>query len=68
MYKLIAFLALFCYGPFLKKTIWPRGDLNPRSWCQSTDMLASRPSYIPKKGCIKPKAKPQCLFHDKIML
>ena len=32
-----------------KKTIWPRGDSNLRRRSQSTDMLCSRPSCIPKK-------------------
>ena len=46
---IIIFIAIFCHGTSLKETIWPRGDLNPRRWCQSTDMLASKPS-----GMLKP--------------
>ena len=40
-----------------KKNIWPRGNLNPRRWCQSTDMLAQMLS-------IKPRVKQHCLSHS----
>ena len=51
IYKAIIIIALFCHGITLKKSTWPRGDLNPRRRYQSTDMLASRPSFIPPKRC-----------------
>ena len=49
---IIIFTALFCHGISLKKNSYSRGDLNPRRWSQSTDMLGTRPSHIPKKGSI----------------
>ena len=55
---LIIFTALFLsWNINEKKNIWPRGNLNPRSWCQSTDMLVSSLNHqvSPKKGCIKPR-------------
>ena len=41
-------MALFVIGISLKKS-WPRGDSNLRRWSQSTNILRTRPSYIPKK-------------------
>ena len=41
-----------------KNLSWPRGDLNPRRWYQSTDMLATRPSGIlKKKGASSPELR-----------
>ena len=42
-----------------KKNIW---GLEPASLITSQQMICSRPSFIPKKGCIKPGVKQHCLF------
>ena len=34
---------------------WTSGNLKPRRWCQSTYMLGTRPSYIPKKDASSPE-------------
>ena len=37
VYILIIFIALFLSWNIIEKTLsWPRGDLNPRRWYQST--------------------------------
>ena len=51
------YIAIFCHGTSLKKNIWPRVDSNLRRRSQSTDMLCSKPSCIPKNGCIRPRVK-----------
>ena len=38
-----------------KKLSWPRGDLNPRRWCQSTDMQGTQPSHIPNNDASSPE-------------
>ena len=43
-----------------KKNIWQRGDSNLRRWSQSTDMLCSRPSCIPKNRVLVPKFSKLC--------
>ena len=52
-----------CHGISLKKTFRERGDSYlRRRYQKSTEMLCSRPSYTPKKGCIKSGVKQHCLF------
>ena len=66
--KTVCLLIIYIYSNILswniieKKNIRPRGDSNLRRRSQSTDMLCSPPTGIPKTGRIKPRVKQHCLF------
>ena len=64
VYILIIFIALFVMEHHWKNISWPHGDLNPRRWCQSTDILATWPSHIPKKGVSIPHVAKRDFFND----
>ena len=50
------YIAIFCHGTSLKKTIWPRGDSNLRRRSQLTDMCYALVNHAsPKKDASSPE-------------
>ena len=50
------YIANFCHGTSLKKSIWPRGDSNLRCRSQSTNMLYALDHHAsPKKDASSPE-------------
>ena len=47
-----------------KKHFWPGGDSNLHCWSQSTNLLCSRPSCIPKKDASTPELSDTVFSHS----